>query len=191
MKTNKLPYVIAAFLVLSLTIVACSKTDEKTNEGCGDETVAGLTVDSWDTFKIYDSVDGVSAGNALYNTYYHTTNGRSYFGMRVKLDHVCREDLPFISAELRLKTPKSDITDSIVINYTGTPKILSFSVPEVSTGFYQFGEPITLGGTSNDIELSITSAACFPTKGSIEADSAYFFENFTKLSVAITAKKSK
>jgi hypothetical protein len=182
------------FTLLFVCAIGLSACDEK-EKGCGEEVVAGRTIYNANDFAACYTDDllvgGVDEGIAIYRTSYQNFNGRAHYTLRVELENVCRSEPPFMSVQTDFTVHDSAIADTM---FFGTPDLsvyVKFPAPHIGSGIYDRNEYMAIPDGDGGATIILVNVISFPTQGSREADSLYFFGNLIKQEVGINARRAE
>ncbi len=163
----------ALFLGVVLFIAGCNNANK---ENCGDDHTKryfGFNSFSASNFEMYNN--GVDAGYVYYSATYSVVNNRAVFKYLITIDSVCIYDDPNVFSTLNLLVANPDFKDTLKIKTQGTGNAEVITAISPSNLVYDRDEIYSFTGKTNPDGLLVINSLSFPTQGSWQADSTYFF----------------
>jgi hypothetical protein len=161
--------------VVILILTGCATTKEQCGAGHTQRLFAFNSF-SAANFELYSN-GGDDAGYVKYSAAYHVVNGRAVFNYLIGLDKVCIFSDVTVYSTLNTLVNNPEFADTLIIKAPGfSSQVVTVINP--SNMVYDRDEIYTFDANSaNPAQMLINNKLSFPTGGSWQADSAYFFSN--------------
>lgn len=175
---------------ISIILVACNDTEDPLAKECGEEVITLMNIYNCTDLYNSDTILEFEGNTATY-TYFNVVEGvYRKIMLASSYNALCTYESPLVSAFLELHVEDPTLRDTVRILESGGNLLI---YPTENLGFIHksdefYGWQNEGTGTST---LTYNYAVYFPTLGSWDADSAYFFSNLVQMRLSLNGNKQK